>query len=42
MTPARLIAAIVTECGVIRPVDEAHVRKCLGARAVGQNAASVR
>jgi methylthioribose-1-phosphate isomerase len=31
VTPAALIAGIVTECGVIAPVDEANVRRVLGA-----------
>jgi len=30
VTPARLIAAIITERGLIRPVDEHHIRALLG------------
>ena len=30
VTPANLIAGIITERGVIRPVDEAHIRAALG------------
>ena len=32
VTPARLIAGIITEFGVIRPVDEAAIRQTLSAR----------
>jgi methylthioribose-1-phosphate isomerase len=33
VTPAPLIAAIVTEKGLIRPVNEANIRTVLGSRA---------
>ena len=30
VTPAQLIAGIITEKGLIRPVTEAAIRECLG------------